>query len=33
MAQGRVNREDEQLISLRENKTLRTLIVRYYQPS
>ena len=33
MAQGRVNREDEQLISLMENKTSRTLFVLYYQPS
>jgi len=33
MAQGRVNREDEVLISLTENKTSRTLFVIYYQPS
>ena len=33
MAQGQVNREDEELISLTENKTSRTLFVLYYQPS
>jgi hypothetical protein len=32
-AQGRVNREGEQLISLTENKISRKLFVLYYQPS
>jgi len=30
LVQGRVKREDEQLISLRENKTSRALFVVYY---
>jgi hypothetical protein len=33
VVQGQVNREDQQLISLTENKTSRTLFVVYYQPS
>jgi hypothetical protein len=33
MAQGLVNSEDKQLISLIENKNSRTLFVLYSQPS